>query len=491
MNIDDFLKNVSVEQDIVPFDAFVRATGHRVRLYSVDTENGEPVYFDDAHTKYDEKDISIPSCNCHMNDSFNTSGNAVFARDKATDRRIAVEPVDDNGFTFYRDRENNVYSLFDLVLTNEKVSGKPVFGTLADRMLYYRAKPEQRIPKNSYVLIMLDGKNFSQKVKKKFKLPYDDTFIRLMNETAAYVCSKVQGAKFAYTQSDEISIFLTDADSPKSTLFFDGRIVKMLSVIATEATSYFNREIDKYVVRNKYPQWDGNGEYTEPQDRVISILDREPLYQFDCKVWTVPTLTEVWNWFLYRSRDCSRNSRQQAAQTYLSPNKLKNRHTEEQIRLLREKKGIDWHTAYNDGEKYGRYIIKVHEGHSREFKGRHIPYERSVWKPVYGRDLDAQDGREWFWQTLIEPLGITERDQVNKTFSDLLTENKTYCDKLLKNLSYLSDLSEQFPDAVDTYSENLIDNQYSDVKEMILWTDTILSIIRTDDEKDDTEQETK
>ena len=110
---------------------------------------------------------------------------------------------------------------------------------------------------------------------------------------------------------------------------------------------------------------------------------------------------------------------------------------------------------------------------------------------MYGRDLDAQDGREWFWQTLIEPLGITERDRVNKTFSDLLTENKTYCDKLLKNLSYLSDLSEQFPDAVDTYSENLIDNQYSDIKEMILQTDTILNIIKTDDEKNDTEQETK
>ena len=65
------------------------------------------------------------------------------------------------------------------------------FATLGDRMMYYRSKTDYRLPKKSYVIVMLDGKNFSTKVKKKFKRPFDETFIDLMNETAAYVCSQV------------------------------------------------------------------------------------------------------------------------------------------------------------------------------------------------------------------------------------------------------------------------------------------------------------
>ena len=79
-------------------------------------------------------------------------------------------------------------------------------------------------------------------------MPFDADFIRIMNETAAYVCSKVQGSKFAFVQSDEISIFLTDindekVDKNENTMFFDGRLTKMLSIIPGLATSYFNRRM--------------------------------------------------------------------------------------------------------------------------------------------------------------------------------------------------------------------------------------------------------
>lgn len=469
MKIDELLKNVGTDMETVPVNAFVRATSEKKELRSVGCADGSEKYFDEAGTEFAEADLCVPCCNCYMDEPFNKSGKAVYARvkDSGSDERIEVEPVDDNGFVFYRDKENNVYSLLDLILSN-KLSGRPrTFETLADRMLYYRAKTEQSIPKNSYVLIMLDGKNFSQKIKKKFSLPFDENFIRLMNDTAAYVCSKVQGAKFAYTQSDEISVFVTDADAPESTLFFDGRLVKMLSVIASEATSYFNRHVldDKMAIENL------------SASDIKQIVEGEPLYQFDCKVWTVPTLTEVWNWFLYRSRDCTRNSKIQAAQTYLPHKKLLNKHTDEQVQMLKDEKGINWHTDYNDGEKYGRFIIKVREGHIREFNGQRIPYERSTWKPVYGRDLDGQDGKEWFWQTLIEPLEIKEDEPVKKTFKDLLAENKMYCEKLLKNLSYLSDLSEQFPDTVDDWSECIIDNQFYDIKEIVHQTDVIKTML--------------
>lgn len=348
------------------------------------------------------------------------------------------------------------------------------FETLEERMLYYRSKPEQVILKNSYVLIHLDGKNFSKLVKTRFNLPFDEDFINLMNDTAAYVCSKIQGSKFAFVQSDEISIFVSDAEAEDRTLYYKGRMVKMLSVIPSIATSYFNRQVTEYLVKNKYPKWDGNSKYIEPEDRFLTLLNDEPLYQFDCKVWTVPTLTEVWNWFLFRNRDCSKNSRQQAAQTYLKYEDLVNKNTDEQIALLKNFNGIDWHTAYNDGEKYGRFIYKVKEPHTREFNGEIIPYERSVWKAIYGRDLDADGGKEWFWQTLIEPLGFPEIDPIKKTFRDLLEENKVYCEKMLKNLAYLSELNEVVPDAVDVKSEDLLDCHYSNIEKIISETNAII-----------------
>lgn len=305
-------------------------------------------------------------------------------------------------------------------------------GTLEERMLFYRSKPEQRIPRNSYVICMLDGKNFSQKIKKKFERPFDDSFIKLMNDTAAYVCSQIQGAKFAYVQSDEISIFMSDADSSESTLFYDGRLVKLLSIIPSFATSYFNRHIldDKLAIENL------------SASDIKQIVELEPLYQFDCKVWSVPSLAEVWNWFLYRGRDCSKNSRQQAAQTYLSHNVLKNKNTDEQIQMLKDEKGIDWNTDYDDGKKFGRYIIKVKEGHIREFKGEQIHYERSSWKPVNGRDLDAQDGKEWFWETLIEPCDFPEKS-VRSEIDQMISDAKKSVDKAGEILNVVTMQSEE------------------------------------------------
>ena len=190
------------------------------------------------------------------------------------------------------------------------------FDSLEDRMLYYRRQTDYRLKHQSYVLVMLDGKNFSQKVKKRFKRPFDSEFITLMNKTAAHVCSEVQGAKFAYVQSDEISILVTDFETPETSAYFDFRLCKMLSVIASTATAYFNRLVAKKIF---------SGPFAE------QALDNEPIYEFDAKVWTVPCANDAFAWFLYRQNDCKRNSKQQAAQTYLSHKELLRKNTEEQI----------------------------------------------------------------------------------------------------------------------------------------------------------------
>ena len=88
------------------------------------------------------------------------------------------------------------------------------------------------------------------------------------------------------------------------------------------------------------------------------MVEDQKLVEFDCKAWNVPNENDMFAWCLYRQNDCIKNSKQQAAQTYLSHKELLNLNTDEQIALLKEKKGIDWNTDFSDGKKYGRFIYK-------------------------------------------------------------------------------------------------------------------------------------
>jgi tRNA(His) 5'-end guanylyltransferase len=219
------------------------------------------------------------------------------------------------------------------------------FKNLEDKCLHYRSLTDYKLVPNSYVIVMVDGRSFSSLVKNKFQKPFDDNFINMMNATAAYLCENIQGCKFAYVQSDEISLVLTDFDTPTTDSFFGNRLTKMLSIIASLATAKFNQMMLKYRMEN--------GMGINPGD----IIDNTPLYQFDCKCWNVPSFNDVFAWFLYRQIDCVKNSKQQTAQTYLPHKQLVGKDTDSQIELLLNEKGIDWNT-FTDEKKYGRFLWK-------------------------------------------------------------------------------------------------------------------------------------
>lgn len=259
------------------------------------------------------------------------------------------------------------------------------FKNLEDRMLTMRSMSDYKLIPNMPVMVMLDGKNFSSKIKKQFKRPFDNMFIDLMNETAAFVCSQVQGAKIAYVQSDEISILLTDFDTPDTDSSFGFRLCKMQSIFASLATSFFNKEIIKKKI-----------EMCSDASEIRKIINGEPLYQFDCKCWNLPTFNDVFAWFLYRQTDCIRNSKQQVSQTYLRHKQLCGKHTDEQIALLKETNGIDWNTDFNDGEKYGRFIYKETVPMSKIVIDTVITYNRSVWKSHYAKPLTEELNRNEF-----------------------------------------------------------------------------------------------
>jgi len=169
-----------------------------------------------------------------------------------------------------------------------------------DRMKMYEnqtcgVKMLPRIP----VIARLDGKGFS-KFTKGLKRPYDERLSNLMVETVKYLV-KETNANCGYTQSDEITL-MWYTDKIESSIYFDGRLFKMISDLASMCSVFFNKELPKYLPEKS---------------------DKMP--RFDCRVYNVPTLDEAVNSFLWREQDATKNSISMAAQSVYSHSELMNK----------------------------------------------------------------------------------------------------------------------------------------------------------------------
>lgn len=104
---------------------------------------------------------------------------------------------------------------------------------------YYEDRTKTYLMRRMITIIRLDGKGFS-KFTANLDKPFDKDFSDDMDETAKFLCENIQGAKFAYTQSDEISVVITDFDTLESQAWFDYNLQKMTSLAASFATAKFN-----------------------------------------------------------------------------------------------------------------------------------------------------------------------------------------------------------------------------------------------------------
>ena len=176
-----------------------------------------------------------------------------------------------------------------------------------------------------------DGKSFS-KFTKNLNKPFDDGFSDDMDATAVFLCENIQGAKFAYTQSDEISVVMTDFDMLETDAWFDYNVQKMTSIGASLATAKFN-ELRKF--RN-------------PDSKLAF---------FDARVFQVPNIDEMVNTVVWRQQDCTRNSVSMAASAYFSHKELDGKSSDEKQEMLFTK-GINWND-YKPKYKRGSVIKKV------------------------------------------------------------------------------------------------------------------------------------
>ena len=263
------------------------------------------------------------------------------------------------------------------------------FGSLEEKCRYYQFLSDYRLREKSFILVHIDGRSFSKLVKNRFKQPFDDDFIYMMNETAKYLCEKVSGVKFAYVQSDEITLVITDFDEDGNfgEHFFGGRLCKMQSIIASLATSEFSRLYTVYALKND-----------ETKRPALEVINEIPLIQFDCKCWNVNNANDAFAWVLYRQIDCVRNSKQQTAYTYFSHNQLLGKDADMQIQMVKDEKDIDWND-YDNGKKYGRFILR------REFllsrvnqDGTTDNFSRKKWVVEAGYDITDEDNRKTFYE---------------------------------------------------------------------------------------------
>ena len=198
-----------------------------------------------------------------------------------------------------------------------------------DRMKMYEnqtcgIKLIPRIP----VIARLDGKGFS-KFTKGLKRPYDERLSNLMIETVKYLV-KETNANCGYTQSDEITL-MWYTDKVDSSIYFDGRLFKMLSDLSAMASVYFNRRLVEFLPEKS---------------------DKMP--RFDARVYNVPTLDEAVNSFLWREQDATKNSISMAAQAFYSHKQLMGKNGSDKQEMLFEK-GVNWND-YPSFFKRGTYV---------------------------------------------------------------------------------------------------------------------------------------
>jgi tRNA(His) 5'-end guanylyltransferase len=193
------------------------------------------------------------------------------------------------------------------------------FQTLGDRMKAYEHVEKKKLEAKTPVIIRLDGRAFHT-FTKEFNKPFDETIIKAMKYTVQKLCEEVQNVKVAYSQSDEITLFLADYEGKNRQQWFNGDVQKIVSLAASIATYYFNDYMDKN-------HW-------------INFPDKRKPATFDARVFNLPR-HEVVNNFIWRQQDGIRNSISGLAQTHYTEKELNRKSTSQMLSMLLDKK-VDW-----------------------------------------------------------------------------------------------------------------------------------------------------
>lgn len=223
----------------------------------------------------------------------------------------------------------------------------------------YEFRSRSYLPRRTYTVIRIDGKAFHTYTRGLDK-PFDLKLMDDMSTTAQFLCEEIMGAKYAYAQSDEISILMTDFDRIKTEAWFDGNVQKITSVTASMATAKFNE------------------------------LRPGKLAFFDARVFVIPDPVEVANYFVWRQKDATRNAISMAAQAHFSHRALQGKSASQMQEMLFQDAGVNFND-YPDRCKRGTEIVPVQQSGKVSYvhNGETVAAEvlRRVWTvdapPIY------------------------------------------------------------------------------------------------------------
>lgn len=188
-----------------------------------------------------------------------------------------------------------------------------------------------KLDDNLPISVRLDGKSFKNYTK-ILKKPYDQRMSEIMIDTMNYLVDETD-AKLGFTQSDEITLIYYKTKKYQQ-IFFDGKIQKLSSVLASMATAKFNFEASK-----KLKEKNNNFAF------------------FDCRVWNVPTKQDILDLIINRQEDGIKNAISMAAYSIFSNQETLKKTSLEKINMLKEKSII--FEDYPEYFKSGTFSKKI------------------------------------------------------------------------------------------------------------------------------------
>lgn len=201
---------------------------------------------------------------------------------------------------------------------------------LGDRMKEnYENRAKTQLLRRTPVIIRLDGKAFHT-FTKGFEKPFDKTMVGAMQATMLALCKEIQGCVLGYTQSDEITLVLTDYTNLETSAWFNYDVQKICSVSASIATLAFNRCFLKEMMQNKM----GFANSVHFQAWTKGAL-------FDARCFNIPK-EEVTNCILWRQQDATRNSINMVAQANFPHKELQGLNVNQIQDKLFKEKNINW-----------------------------------------------------------------------------------------------------------------------------------------------------
>jgi tRNA(His) guanylyltransferase len=148
------------------------------------------------------------------------------------------------------------------------------FDDLDERLRVFEAIGDEPLATEGQLVARLDGRGFTKLTKDRLELskPFDPRFRDVMIATARHLMHSGLSVLYAYTQSDEISLWF--APDERS---FGRKPRKLLSVLAGEASASFSVALG-----------------------VVAA--------FDCRLALLPDVAHVCDYFRWRQQDAIRNA---------------------------------------------------------------------------------------------------------------------------------------------------------------------------------------